>query len=169
MTGVTRLESAIKKNGLTYFSLIEHFLKIASSREGSEDTAVTVRNEKPSSDIFKIIITHKNYQIGSWDVRLSPAILKAHSIVSQAGLKVTMDFYSNRLTVTAGPERFDIHIRAAGGEQGGDHIRIYSNLKSTDLKKNTDSILVLKSMLSFNGLDSTYGKFAISEPGASFI
>ena len=169
MTGVTRFESAIKKNGQNYFSLIEHFLNIATSRTGSEIAAVSVRTEKPASDVLRILITQRNFQIGCWDVLLSPALFRTYNIAREAGLHPTIDFYLNRLTVTAAPERHHIQIRAAGSGQSDDRIRIYFDLKSSDVKRNTDSASVLKSMMSFNGADSTYGKFATSEDGGGFL
>ena len=169
MSGVTRLESPTKKNGRIYFSLIEHFLKIAASPAGSEKSTVSVSTEKPASDVLRVVIAHDGLELGHWDVRLLPSIFRTYTIAREAGLQASIDFYANRLTVISAPEKFDLHVRAVGSGESGDRIRIYFDLKQSEVKRQAELAPVLKSMLSFNGLDSSLGKFAVSEDGGSFL
>jgi hypothetical protein len=169
MTGVTRLETATKKNGKHYFSLVEHFLNVACRGVNVDGSDVNVKTLRPSNDQMRVEVRHGEVLISSWDVSISPAIRKAYHMTREAGVVTTIEFYKNMLTIMDVQKKQNIQIQEIAQEPDGDRIRIYSDLKPMNSRKENDVASTLRAMLDFNGLESTHGKFATVGSGANLV
>ncbi len=161
-TGMTRLESASKKNTVRFHQLVEHFLRIATSGIDRQRLAISiVQSESPEG---KLEIRHGQTVLREIDLKIPESIRKLARLCVEAKVNAMIDVDEGLIHIDSdSTSAIKVSARALKCEMDDARVRLFTDCTSVAGVEFSEAYGGQRAIFQLQGRDDFLGKFAIDE------